>query len=270
MEKICGIYKITSPSNKIYIGQSVDIKKRWNHHKYAKDKKCSKLYSSFKKYGINNHKFEIIHICLISELNNLEKYYVDLYGCFNSKNGLNLKDGGGSKGNVSEETKIKISNATKGRIGKKKTIEQKLEQSIRQNGRIASEETKIKMSLAKIGKKKSNETKQKMSLYSKNRSENHLNNLSKSLTGKVHSNETKIKMSLSSIGQKAWNKGKSKYNFNIPYILKKLEYMSCISIAKIYGCNEAVLRNFIKNNTGHSISYWKTIKEKKERVKIPF
>ena len=100
-------------------------------------------------------------ICLISELNNLEKYYVDLYGCFNSKNGLNLKDGGGSKGNVSEETKIKISNATKGRIGKKKTIEQKLEQSIRQNGRIASEETKIKMSLAKIGKKKSNETSQR-------------------------------------------------------------------------------------------------------------
>lgn len=29
MEKKCGIYKITSPSNKIYIGQSVDIKKRW-------------------------------------------------------------------------------------------------------------------------------------------------------------------------------------------------------------------------------------------------
>ena len=53
MNKICGIYKITSPTGKIYIGQSVDIKKRWNHHKYAKDKKCSKLYSSFKKYGYN-------------------------------------------------------------------------------------------------------------------------------------------------------------------------------------------------------------------------
>lgn len=33
MDKNCGIYKITSPSGKIYIGQSIDIKRRWLDYK---------------------------------------------------------------------------------------------------------------------------------------------------------------------------------------------------------------------------------------------
>jgi hypothetical protein len=30
--EICGIYKITSPSKKVYIGQSVDIYERWQKY----------------------------------------------------------------------------------------------------------------------------------------------------------------------------------------------------------------------------------------------
>lgn len=265
-----GIYKITSPTNKIYIGQSVNIEKRWKYHKLSKDKKCSKLYSSFKKYGVDKHKFEVIHICIENELNELEKYYVDLYNCFNSKYGLNLKDGGGSKGNVSEETKLKISKATKGRVGKKKTYEQKLEQSIRQKGRVFSKETKLKMSLVKKGKLKSFETKLKMSNYSKNRSESHINNLSNSLKGKHKSKEHIENMKISKKGQIAWNKGISKYKFDLNEILYKLKYISCLKISKEYGCNEAVLRRFIKNNTCHTISYWRQIKEKKLKNICPF
>lgn len=33
MDKICGIYKITSPSSKIYIGQSKNISKRYKTYK---------------------------------------------------------------------------------------------------------------------------------------------------------------------------------------------------------------------------------------------
>lgn len=265
-----GVYKITSPSKKIYIGQSVDIKKRWKYHKSVYKNKKSKLYSSFIKYGVDNHTFEIIALCLKEDLNDMEKYYVDLFQTFNSKKGLNLKDGGGSNGNMSEETKLKISKSTKGREGKKKTKEQRTAQSIRQKGKVLSEQTKLKMSLVKKGKLKTAETKLKMSNYSKNRSKEHLEKLSKSLVGKVLSDEVRRKMSLSSIGQKAWNKGISKYNFDIPYIIKKLKYKSCISISKEYGCNEAVLRNFIKNNTGHSISHWKSIKETKTKGYCPF
>lgn len=265
-----GIYKITNPKGKIYIGQSIDIKKRWSYHKKAYKTKKSKLYSSFIKYGVEKHIFQVVAICLIADLNKLEKYYVDLFQCFNNKNGLNLKDGGGSKGAVSEETKIKISKTTKGREGKKKTAEQKKAQSIRQMGKKISEETKIKMSLVKRGKQKTDETKQKMSFYSKNRSKIHLEKLSKSLTGRKLSEEIKEKIRLSNIGKKAWNKGISRYNFDIPKILEKLKHMSCISISKEYNCNEAVLRNFIKNNTGLPISYWKSIKEPKIKNDCPF
>ena len=36
MSKICGIYSLMSPSGKRYIGQSVDIKKRFSRYKHYK------------------------------------------------------------------------------------------------------------------------------------------------------------------------------------------------------------------------------------------
>lgn len=57
-----GIYKIVSPNNEIYIGQSWDIKKRFKQHKSLQGIGYkSLLYNSFIKEGINNHIFEIIH-----------------------------------------------------------------------------------------------------------------------------------------------------------------------------------------------------------------
>jgi len=55
-----GIYKITSPSKKIYIGQSVDIERRFKWHKKHTIKTNGKLSNSFKKYGADNHVFEIV------------------------------------------------------------------------------------------------------------------------------------------------------------------------------------------------------------------
>jgi len=98
MNKICGIYKITSPSNSVYIGQSIDIFLRWHHYKLGRSTKQILLHNSFKKYGVDNHKFEIVEKCPRELLNEKEKYYVDLYKTFNSINGLNVRDGGGHKG----------------------------------------------------------------------------------------------------------------------------------------------------------------------------
>lgn len=85
-----GIYKITSPSNRVYIGQSKDIYKRWRSYQnnISNSKKQSKLYNSFLSHGIENHKFEIIHECEIEDLNRLERYYQELYNCIDE--GLNL------------------------------------------------------------------------------------------------------------------------------------------------------------------------------------
>ena len=69
-----GIYKITSPKNRVYIGQSVNIKSRWSRYKKRLPKSQIKLNRSFLKYGVENHLFEVVEECLVSELNEKERY----------------------------------------------------------------------------------------------------------------------------------------------------------------------------------------------------
>ena len=57
-----GIYKITNPKGKIYIGQSSNIERRMIEHKYRSKTKNLKLYSSLRKYGIDNHKIDILFL----------------------------------------------------------------------------------------------------------------------------------------------------------------------------------------------------------------
>ncbi len=88
MKQTCGIYKITSPNGKIYIGKSINIEKRWNAYKLYNCKGQRQLYNSLKKYKYENHIFEIIHICEKEKLDDAESYYIKLFDCLNS--GLNL------------------------------------------------------------------------------------------------------------------------------------------------------------------------------------
>jgi group I intron endonuclease len=55
-----GIYKITSPINKIYIGQTWNIERRLKEYKNESCVSQPKLYNSIKKYGWKEHKFEIV------------------------------------------------------------------------------------------------------------------------------------------------------------------------------------------------------------------
>jgi hypothetical protein len=103
---ICGIYKLTSPTGKIYIGQSKDIYSRWIQHKSASKKKHPKLYYSIKKYGFEYFSKEIVEVCDKEMLSDREKYYIKYYNSFN--NGLNSTTGGESNYNRSEETKQKL------------------------------------------------------------------------------------------------------------------------------------------------------------------
>lgn len=84
-----GIYKITSPSGKVYIGQSVNIEKRFKAYKYLnKVKNQKRLFNSLNKYGYGNHNFEILIECTTDDLNKLERHYQDLYNVLGEK-GLN-------------------------------------------------------------------------------------------------------------------------------------------------------------------------------------
>lgn len=84
---VTGIYKITNQENGMcYIGQAVDIATRWKNHA-----KCglgidtpanNKLYKEMQEIGIWNFSWELIEECPKEQLNEKEKYYIDLYDSY--------------------------------------------------------------------------------------------------------------------------------------------------------------------------------------------
>lgn len=79
----CGIYKILNKiNNKFYIGSSINIKRRWMHHKtylnggYHINKH---LQNAWNKFGIENFEFLILEETSEEELLAKEQYYLDLY-----------------------------------------------------------------------------------------------------------------------------------------------------------------------------------------------
>jgi group I intron endonuclease len=75
-----GIYKITSPSGKIYIGQSTNIPEREKHYKRITPiKKQTKIFNSLNKHGWDKHIFEIIEECSIDKLDKKETYWKQYY-----------------------------------------------------------------------------------------------------------------------------------------------------------------------------------------------
>lgn len=115
-----GIYKIENLINgKVYIGQSVDIKERWNEHKLinsrtskeALKKQKYPLYLAFQKYGLENFSFEILEECSLEELDMKEQFYIKKYNSyidFPNSNGYNLTLGGNGNQKITEEKILNI------------------------------------------------------------------------------------------------------------------------------------------------------------------
>jgi group I intron endonuclease len=112
-----GIYKITSPSNKIYIGQSWDIDNRKRMYVSAtKVKSQTHIYNSIKNYGWENHKFEIVNELpndITQEtLDNYEILYWQLYKDCGFEM-LNIKEPGRG-GKHSQRTKDRLRELSRG------------------------------------------------------------------------------------------------------------------------------------------------------------
>lgn len=89
-EKICGVYKITSPNNRVYIGSSINIQNRFYFYKNGSIKSQWLLKRSFQKYGVTNHKFEIVEICMPEDRLSRECYWGEFYKSLSDYGGLNL------------------------------------------------------------------------------------------------------------------------------------------------------------------------------------
>lgn len=92
-----GIYVITNKINgKRYIGQSIDIIRRWRAHRTSYWTSDLYLYRAMRKYGLESFIFEVLQECEKEELNTLEKYWINFYQSDNPAFGYNLTAGGDS------------------------------------------------------------------------------------------------------------------------------------------------------------------------------
>jgi hypothetical protein len=177
------IYTIKNKiNNKIYIGQTIDLQKRWyKHQSVSRDQNYNyPLYNSMRKYGIENFEIEIIDQCDdIFECNNLEELWIERRQSRNKDIGYNISKGGDNK-EISEETRQKMSLAM---AGEKNPF----------YGKKHSEETKRKIAEARRGTKTSEEVKQKMSetrkgegngMYGKNHTQESKDKIAKGREGK--------------------------------------------------------------------------------------
>lgn len=88
------IYKLTSPSGKVYIGRTSNFEKRMKDYKAYRASKQRKLFQSLLKYGYEAHTQEIIFEGNLptEELYDLEKRLIAEHDAI--ENGLNIHPGG--------------------------------------------------------------------------------------------------------------------------------------------------------------------------------
>lgn len=127
---LCGIYYIKNlVNNKYYVGQSINIERRWKDEKkrLSSDKKAwnTHLQNAWKMYGEDNFEFDIIEECLPAQLDDREVYWISFYDSFNS--GYNQSAGGGGCRGVkfTEEHRKKISQSIKNTMNVERLREQR-------------------------------------------------------------------------------------------------------------------------------------------------
>lgn len=117
-----GIYKVTNPKGKVYIGQSWNIETRSAYYRTSHCKNQRKLYHSIIKYGWAAHTFDTIHLLPTDVTQEVLNQYEIFYWQQHIDCGfemLNIREPG-SRGRISEETKKKWKNRVspnKGKIG---------------------------------------------------------------------------------------------------------------------------------------------------------
>lgn len=206
-------------NNKVYVGQTIDIKRRKWEHTHELELNIHRnhyLQEDYNKYGSCNFIFNVVEDNItLSRRRELETYYINLYGGIESDTVYNFQD------NITENAEMRklVSENQKGKKIKQESID-KMRRSL--TGRKLSEEHKqhIKDSCVKfIGDKnpaKRSEVRQK---------------ISQKVSGKGNGMYGKRKYTDELINQL-----KEEYNITKTYI----------SVARKFGINSYVAANLIK------------------------
>jgi len=233
MENTIGfVYKITNPNGRIYVGSTIDIKRRKYQYKKNYFKAQIKIHRSIEKYGWEKHQFDIIWEGNHKEMLKNEAimgYKLNVLADFNLN--LRLPKLDSEPYCFSKEARLKMSNSAKGKIISKET---RMKISNFHSGKITSSITRQKMSNSQTGKKMSFISKQKMSEAKK---------------GKPISIETKMKISNFH--------SKSILQFDLQNNLIK-EWKSAAEAAKVLFLHASHIRNCCLNKRKtHANFIWK-------------
>lgn len=222
MKKI-GIYKITNPKGKVYIGQSENIDFRFLTYKRLKCRAQVKLYHSFKKHGVTNHVFEIIEECDSSLLNDRERYWQEHYDVLDRNKGLNL---------------VLVSCQNK--------------------KMVMSQTVKDKIGLAHKGKIIPNDVKLKMARRGEHNGMHGVRRFGEDnpMYGRVHNEETKQKIGIRSKERTGSKNGFSKMVLNIE---TGIYYDSCSEACSAYGnANKSIFTAWL-NGTARNRSQYRYV-----------
>jgi predicted GIY-YIG superfamily endonuclease len=265
-KKLSGVYLIFCIQNeKVYIGSSINIRKRfYSHKKLLKKNKHHNNYlqNCYNKYGENSLQYLVIELTEKEKLREREQFW---FNSVENKYTLNISPINPKefifKTNISEDRKEilrqrcknwiltpeqrkKISDSKK---GYKLTEEHKKKLSIAHKGYKMPEEQKRKISEANKGRIVSEETKKKLSLANKGQN----------LGGKL-SEETKKKIGIAGrrkcldetkrkIGEANKKYLKTKASKNKKEVLKLLKEGKTVSeLSKIYECSISTIYLIIK------------------------
>jgi group I intron endonuclease len=165
-----GVYAIICvTTRKLYVGSSVDIAERWREHRRDLDNKIHRnrlLQNHWNKYGASTFEWRVLELVEPERLIETEQEFIDTYRGINARFVMNLSPTAGSC------------------LGLKQSYEERMNKSVRQQGRVFSAEWRAKISAALRGNK---------------------HNL-----GRIPSAETRAKLSAAATGRKLSAEAKAK------------------------------------------------------------
>lgn len=206
MNPDCGIYAITSPSGKQYIGQALSFKRRWwEHRRDLRTGKhhCKGLQHAYCKYGESALVFSVIAMVPAAELNSFEQQEIDARSpnmLYNTALFVRRPNFGRR---LSDETRTKLSLYSRNR-----SPEHRQKLSDGRKGKFHSESLKLEMSRRflgeknpKWGKKHSPETMAKLIAAQQDRSPEWRARIAAAKRGLKQSPETIAKISATRTGK---------------------------------------------------------------------
>lgn len=155
----CGVYAIRAPSGKLYIGSTVNFRRRWSGHRNRLARgthHCPGLQAAFHKYGLDALVFCVLALVPKSDLIAVEQAFIEHYDgqLYNVCPVAGSRLGRGQ----SAETREKIRAF---QLGKKRSDETKARMAAAQRGRCVSAETREKIGALSRGRKQSAPTRAK-------------------------------------------------------------------------------------------------------------